>query len=86
MSEEIKGMLNALIEGQQVTNAKLEAMEKRMGSMEKRMESIEKQMDSIEGDIKDLKTGQDRQIRILEKLSLRSLEQETEIDALKRAE
>lgn len=51
--EEIKGMLKAVLEAQQVTNAKIEAMGKRMETIEKRMEEGFSELKQGQADIQE---------------------------------
>lgn len=73
--EEIKSMLQAILEGQQKLSAELQGFQKEMRDFRKetneRLEKMDQRMK--------------RQDRILDALATRSLEQETEIKELKRA-
>ena len=63
-------LIRTIIDRQEETDAKLEAM-----SMD---------VHKIHGELQSLKDGQERQDKILESLALRSLEQETDLRDLKR--
>lgn len=92
MSEEIKDMLQVIIKRLDSMDSRLDeqgtilkAVRGRLEEQGAEIKGIHERLDRMEGDIKDLKAGQERSEQIMEKLALRSIEQETKIDALKRA-
>jgi uncharacterized coiled-coil protein SlyX len=82
MSEEIISMLKAIREAQEITNAKLESMDKRIESLEER---VEKGFAEVNERLERFEQRQVRSEAVIETLSYRSIEQETDIKALKRA-
>lgn len=60
------------------------AIRDRQEETDAKLDALSMTVNYIQGDLTSLKEGQERQDRILESLSLRSLEQETEIRELKR--
>lgn len=73
MSEEIKDMLQAILEGQQKLSAELQGFRK----------ETNERLDRMEGNIKDLKHEQKNQGKLMEKLAFRSLKMESEIDEIR---
>lgn len=63
---------------------RLERVEGRLDRVEERMERMEGRMDRVEGRLERIEESQERSKVVLEKLALRSIEQESRIDALKR--
>jgi len=82
--DETKAMLNAILENQQMTNAKLEAMQMDIHHMKGDIVKLQQDMTIVKQDISDIKSGQERQDRILESLALRSLEQEAILREMRR--
>lgn len=96
MSNEMMEMLKAIREAQEVTNAKLESMDKRIESVEEKISSLEKRFNSLESRmgkgfaevnerLERVEQSQARSEAVMERLSYRSIEQESEINALKKA-
>lgn len=62
----------------------LKALYHRQEETDAKLESLAMDVHHIRGELEFLKEGQTRQDKILESLAMRSLEQETELRALKR--
>ncbi|KAF0994207.1 hypothetical protein [Geobacillus sp. TFV-3] len=62
----------------------MDAMKKDMDAMKKDMDSMKKDMFGVKKDVAALKEGQVRQEKIMERLAIRSIEQEAEIDELRK--
>ncbi|WP_245891063.1 hypothetical protein [Desmospora activa] len=84
-------MLRTILEAQEVTNAKLEALtsdarhlQGEVAFIKENVASLKESQDKQDELLQQLVQGQERQDRILEALATRSLEQETEIRELKR--
>jgi chromosome segregation ATPase len=63
---------------------RMDGLDQRMDGLDQRMERLESKVDDISLEMNSLQEGQERQNRILESLSMRSLEQETQIREIKR--
>lgn len=66
------------------TNEIVRAIRHRQEEMKTKLDALSMDVYRLHGEVLSLKDGQERQERILEKLSLRSIEQEAEIRDLKR--
>jgi hypothetical protein len=55
VSEELKPLLNSILEAVQVNSAKLDALDMRVGSLEGRVGSFENKVDSMGAEVKSLK-------------------------------
>ncbi|KDE47194.1 MULTISPECIES: hypothetical protein [Geobacillus] len=62
----------------------VDAMKKDMDAMKKDMDAMKKDMLGVKKDVAALKEGQVRQEKIMERLAIRSIEQEAEIDELRK--
>ena len=82
MSED---MLRTILGRLDEQGAENKGINDRLDRMEGDISEIKRDVAQMKEDIKNLKEGQERQDLVLEKLALRSLEQESRIDALKRA-
>lgn len=67
------------------TNAIVRAIRDRQEETDAKLDALSIDVHKLHGELTHLKEGQERHERILEKLSLRSIEQETDISALRRA-
>ncbi|WP_227011599.1 hypothetical protein [Paenibacillus lutimineralis] len=67
------------------TNAIVRAIRDRQEETDAKLDALSMDVHKLHGELTHLKEGQERHERILEKLSLRSIEQETDISALRRA-
>ncbi|GAA0407833.1 hypothetical protein [Paenibacillus motobuensis] len=67
------------------TNAIVRAIRDRQEETDSKLDALSMDVHKLHGELTHLKEGQERHERILEKLSLRSIEQETDISALRRA-
>ncbi|MCL5677620.1 MAG: hypothetical protein M1602_07165 [Firmicutes bacterium] len=68
--DETKAILNAILDGQQVTNAKLEAMELRLARVEGHVAEMKEQLNEVSGSVNYLvhKAGEhDRDIHVLKR-------------------
>ncbi|MFZ2462943.1 MAG: hypothetical protein WAW77_04830 [Caldibacillus thermoamylovorans] len=66
------------------TNEIVRAIRHRQEETDAKLDALSMDVHKLHGEVLSLKDGQERQERILEKLSLRSIEQEAEIRDLKR--
>ncbi|KIO56704.1 hypothetical protein B4064_0153 [Caldibacillus thermoamylovorans] len=66
------------------TNEIVRAIRHRQEETNTKLDALSMDVYRLHGEVLSLKDGQERQERILEKLSLRSIEQEAEIRDLKR--
>ncbi|WP_044894549.1 hypothetical protein [Bacillus alveayuensis] len=96
--DEIKALLNAIIERLDVQNAHMEQMKIDIAQLQGDMKQVKKDVAVLKEDVavlkedvavlkrdvSALKEGQARQDKILERLSVRSIEQEAEIVELRR--
>ncbi|WP_229520839.1 hypothetical protein [Paenibacillus sp. GM2] len=67
------------------TNAIVRAIRDRQEETDAKLDALSMDVHKLHGELTHVKEGQERHERILEKLSLRSIEQETDISALRRA-
>jgi len=67
------------------TNVVVRAIRDRHEETDAKLDALSMDVHKLHGELTHLKEGQERHERILEKLSLRSIEQETDISALRRA-
>lgn len=84
-------ILEKLVSMEQATNDRFDKIDQRFDKIEQRLDKIESDLTSTKEmvantaeNVSALKNSQDRQDRILDALSSRSLEQETQIKELKR--
>lgn len=78
--------IQALMQSQlSETNAIVRAIRDRQEETDAKLDALSMDVHKLHGELTHLKEGQERHERILEKLSLRSIEQETDISALRRA-
>jgi cell division protein FtsB len=82
--EEVKALLNAIIERLDVQNAHMEQMKMDIAQLQGDMKQLKEDVAVLKRDVSSLKEGQARQDKILERLSVRSIEQEAEIVELRR--
>jgi len=55
--DEIKDMLKALVEGQRVTHAKLEGLEKQVAELKENMTSLQQDMDEVKDRLTRVEDG-----------------------------
>ncbi|MFD3259340.1 hypothetical protein ACE3MQ_12085 [Paenibacillus lentus] len=67
------------------TNAIVRAIRDRQDETDAKLDALSMDVHKLRGDFVRLQEGQERHEKVLEKLSLRSIEQETDISALRRA-
>lgn len=89
--EAMQGRMDAMQETQELmqiqlkeTNQIVSAILNRQDETDAKLDSMAMDIHKLRGDVTELKEGQERQDRILELLSVRSLDQETQLSALKR--
>ncbi|NNV06091.1 hypothetical protein [Geobacillus sp. C56-T2] len=105
MDDELRALLNAVLERLDVRGAYIEQMridivklqgsvkqledkvdrlQRDVDAMKKDMEAMKKDMVGVKKDVAALKEGQVRQEKMMERLVIRSIEQEAEIDELRK--
>jgi len=87
MKDEIKGMKESQYVMQtqlKETNEIVRAIKHRQEETDAKLDALSMDVHKLHGEVSSLKNGQERQERILESLSLRSIEQEADIRDLKR--
>lgn len=67
------------------TNAIVRAIRDRQDETDAKLDALSMDVHKLRGDFVQLQESQERHEKVLEKLSLRSIEQETDISALRRA-
>jgi SMC interacting uncharacterized protein involved in chromosome segregation len=84
--DEIKALFNAIIERLDVQNAHMKQMKMEMdiAHLQGDVKQLKEDVTMLKRDVSSLKEGQARQDKILERLSVRSIEQEAEIVELRR--
>ncbi|MNJ37998.1 hypothetical protein D3C77_328350 [compost metagenome] len=80
--KETQGLMQSQLDE---TNTIVRAIRDRQEETDAKLDALSMDVHQLRGDFVRLKEGQERYEKILEKLSLRSIEQETDISALWRA-
>lgn len=81
---EMKALLHAILERLDVQNAHIEQMKLDIARLQGNATKIQEDISILKRDVAALKEGQVRQEKILERLAIRSVEHEVEIEELRK--